>query len=88
MSIFPEKVVQRINELGYHVLNVVPLLKLWSVIVLKGERKFNIQLTLDGLEVVTIHRLHYKFDQWGNDVVSVEREWIDHKKPEIVSVKI
>lgn len=72
MSIFPKEVVEKIEELGYSALAVIDLGMVWSVIGLKGERKFSIHLGKD-LSVDSICLLRYRYNQWGSRVSDVER---------------
>ncbi len=86
MTLFPKDVVKKAEELGFHVIVVIELYKVWSVVGLKGERKFNVQLSKDDLSVDSIYLLRYKFNQWGSRVVDVERVLIQHRNQEKVSV--
>ena len=86
MSYFPNEVVERVEGLGYHVINVVALYKAWSVVALKGERKFNVQLSKDGLGLISVHLLRYRFNMWGSRVASVDRILVEHKDSAEVNV--
>lgn len=79
MRIFPKDVEEKITQLGYFVVNVIPLYKAWSIIGLKEEQKYNIQLGAGNLSVLSIHLLRYRFNQWGSRVIGVERVLTQHK---------
>lgn len=86
MSIIPNDVEKKIVELGFTVIAVTLLYNIWSVVGLKGEKRYNIQLKTDDLSVASIHLLRYKYNQWGSRIMDVERVLIQSEKAENIRV--
>ncbi len=72
-KLFPTDVHKKITDLGYFPSNIVPLYKSWSVIGIKGESHFNIQLSKEDLSVQSIHLLKYRWNATGAKILDVQR---------------
>jgi hypothetical protein len=70
---FPPLVEAKITEMGFYVLDVIPLLHLWSVIAMKGEKRYNIQLKKEDLSIDSVHWLRYTYSPNGAVVFDVDR---------------
>ena len=70
-----KEIKAHVASMGFSPINVVPLLKFWSVIAIQDGQKFNIQLeNTDALKVASIHRLVYRHSERDPDkIISVDR---------------
>ena len=72
-EIFPREVHQRVSELGFFPVSFVELAEYWSVVGLRDERHFNVQLEKDSLKVESIHHLKYRWNATGAKILDVQR---------------
>jgi hypothetical protein len=86
MSVIPKDVENKVTELGFDILGVVPLYKRWSVIGIKNGKRYNIKLNESDMSVCSIHLLRYKYNQWGSRVLDVERVLVQSEKAEKIRV--
>jgi len=71
--LFPTNVYEKITELGYHPVTCVRLHHLWSIIAIKDDQRFNIQLNKQTLKLDSINLLRYRFNSTGTMVLDVQR---------------
>jgi len=82
----PKDVEKTMVELGFSILSIASLYDVWSVVGLKGDKRYNVQLNKNDLSIASIYLLRYKFNQWGSRIVDVERALIQSGKAEKVRV--
>ncbi len=77
-NLIPTDIQERIKELGFHPVSFMPLYKKWSVVGIRGDQRFNIQLNLD-LSVSSIHLLKYRWNTTGAKILDVTRVLVEQK---------
>lgn len=77
--VIPAEIREKIEELGFHAVNFVPLADLYSVIAIRNGQRYNIQIRKNGLGVDSISLLKYRFNANGGQIMSVKREVIQKK---------
>lgn len=75
LNLIPKEIANKVVELGYtNVFQAIKLYSVWSVVVGKGEDRFNINLSMDGnYSVLNTWRLDYIYNQWGSRILNVNR---------------
>ena len=71
--IIPSEIREKITELGFFPVSFVPLYKLYSVVGMRGDNHYNIQLNKTNLAVDSIHLLRYRWNATGAKILSVNR---------------
>jgi len=74
----PTDIRTKISELGFYPVSFAPLFEKWSVVGIRGDRHFNIQLNLD-LSVSSIHQLKYRWNATGAKILDVTRILVEQK---------
>ena len=77
--LFSDELRQKILDLGFHPVSFIPLYELWSIVAIRGEKHYNIQLNKNDLTVETIHLLKYRWNATGAKILDVTRVLIDYK---------
>jgi len=77
--LIPAEIRQKISELGFHAVSFIPLYKLWSVVAIRGEKHYNIQLNKEDLSVSSIHLLKHRWNATGAKILDVARVLIEQK---------
>lgn len=77
--LIPADIRAKISELGFHPVSFIPLAYgKWSVVAIRGDRHFNIQLW-DDLRVYSIHQLKYRWNATGAKILDVTRILVEQK---------
>ena len=76
--IIPADVRNKVLELGFYPTSYIPLYEKWSVVGIRDDRHFNIQLNLD-LSVSSIHQLRYRWNATGAKILDVTRILVEQK---------
>jgi len=71
--IIPSEIREKITELGFFPVSLVSLYELWSVVGIRDEDHYNIQLSKTNLAVVSINHLQYRWNATGAKILSVKR---------------
>ena len=74
--IIPSEIREKIIELGFFPVSFAPLYKLYSVVGLHGEDRYNIQLNQADLSVHSVHKLLYRWNITGTRILSVTRKLV------------
>jgi len=72
-NLYPQNLVDKVTELGFHFVSHVELLRIYSVVGIRRERRYNIQLDKDTLKVIGVWLLKYRYNHNGNKISGVDR---------------
>jgi len=70
--LIPSDIRKEISKLGFFPITYVPLFELHSIVGLKDEQHYNIQLNED-LSVYSIHLLKYRWNATGAKILDINR---------------
>jgi len=77
--IIPLKIRQKMADLGFQATNWVELTNYHSVVAIREDRHFNVQLNKSDMTVSSIHQLNYRWNATGAKILDVTRVLVEQK---------